>query len=90
MMTQTETNQLMMGNRKDHTRVGKHKAEGDKLWHYRDRRDLRRTTSKGEGGVGALEASRDLGPGQVASRAVPVPGPTVELGVRAAMVDQRT
>ncbi len=33
---------------------------------------------------------RKLEPGQVASRAVPVPGPTAEPGVRAAMVDQGT
>ncbi len=38
--------------------------------------------------MGALEASRDLEPGQVASRAVPVPGPTAEPGYRAAMADQ--
>ncbi len=49
--------------------------------------------------MGALESSRDLEPGQVASRAVPVPGPTaepadraatVDLGTRAAMADQGT
>ncbi len=38
--------------------------------------------------MGALEASRDLEPGQVASRAVSVPGPTAEPGDRAAMADQ--
>ncbi len=42
------------------------------------------------GGVGTLEASRDLEPGQVASRAVPVPGPTAEQAVWAAMADQGT
>ncbi len=42
------------------------------------------------GGVGALEASRDLEPGQVASRAVPIPGPMAEPAVRAAMVDLGT
>ncbi len=36
--------------------------------------------------MGALEASRDMETRQVASRAVPVPGPMVEQGVRAAMV----
>ncbi len=41
-------------------------------------------------GVGALEASRDLEPGQVASRAVPVPGPKAEQGVPAAMMDLGT
>ncbi len=38
--------------------------------------------------MGALEASRDMETGQVASRAVPVPGPKVEPGSRAAMADQ--
>ncbi len=45
----------------------------------------RRTTFKGEG---ALEASRDMEAGQVASRAVPIPGPMAEQGSRAAMADQ--
>ncbi len=40
--------------------------------------------------MGALEASRYLEPGQVASRAVPVPGPTAEPAVRAATVDLGT
>ncbi len=40
--------------------------------------------------MGALEASRDMETGQVASRAVPVPGPMVEQGIRAAMVYQGT
>ncbi len=40
-----------------------------------NRRVPRRITSRGEGGVGTLEASRDLEAGQVASRAVPIPGP---------------
>ncbi len=40
---------------------------------------------RGGGRSGGLK-----GPGQVASRAVPVPGPTVEPGVRAAMVDLGT
>ncbi len=39
-------------------------------------------------GGGALEASRDLETGQVASRVVPVPGPMVEQGSRADMVEQ--
>ncbi len=48
-------------------------------------------TFDGEGdGGGALEASRDLEPGQVASRVVPIAGPTAEPGVRAAMVDLGT
>ncbi len=55
-----------------------------------NRRDPRHTTSKRGGGLGALEASRDLEPGQVASRAVPVPGPMAELAVQAAMVDLGT
>ncbi len=38
--------------------------------------------------MGALEASRDIETGQVVSRAVPVPGPKVEPGSRAAMADQ--
>ncbi len=37
--------------------------------------------------LGALEASRDMEMGQVASRAVPIPGPTVEQGVQVAMVE---
>ncbi len=40
--------------------------------------------------MGALETSRDLETGQVASRAVPVPGPTVEQGDWAAMVNPGT
>ncbi len=40
--------------------------------------------------MGALEASRDLEHRQVASRAVPIPGPTAEPGVGAAMADQGT
>ncbi len=40
----------------------------------------------GRGG-GALEASRDMETGQVASRAVPVPGPMADPGTRAAMAD---
>ncbi len=40
--------------------------------------------------MGALEASRDMETGQEASRAVPVPGPTVEQRARAAMVDSGT
>ncbi len=35
-----------------------------------------------------VEASRGMETVQVASRAVPVPGPTAEQGVRAAMEDQ--
>ncbi len=38
--------------------------------------------------MGTLEASRDLEPGQVVSRAVPDPGPTAEPGDRAVMADQ--
>ncbi len=41
-------------------------------------------------GVGALEASRDLEPGQVVSRAMAVPGPTAEQVTRAAMADPGT
>ncbi len=41
-------------------------------------------------GVGALEALRDRGTGQTASRAAPVPGPTVEQGAREAMADLET
>ncbi len=48
------------------------------------------TTSNGEGGGGALEASRDRVTGRKASRAVPVPGPTVEQGAQGAMADQET
>ncbi len=48
-----------------------------------NRRVLRRITSNGEEGW-------DLEPGQVASRAVPVPGPKAEQGVWAAMVDLGT
>ncbi len=40
--------------------------------------------------MGALEASRGMETVQVASRAVPVPGPAAEQGVRAAMADQGT
>ncbi len=42
------------------------------------------------GRVCALEASRGMETVQVASRAVPVPGPTAEQGVRAAMKDPGT
>ncbi len=42
------------------------------------------------GGVGALEASRDLEPGQVASRAVSVSGPTADPGTQAATADLGT
>ncbi len=42
----------------------------------------------GGGGGGALEASRGMETGQVASRAVPVPEPTVEQEVWAVMADQ--
>ncbi len=38
--------------------------------------------------MGALEASRDLETGQVASRAVPVPGPMADPGTPAAMTSQ--
>ncbi len=51
------------------------------------RRVPRRNCNTGEGGVGAQETSRDMETGQVASRAVPVPGPMVEQGARAAMVE---
>ncbi len=37
--------------------------------------------------MGALEASRDTETGQEASRAAPIPGPTVEGGARTAMAD---
>ncbi len=40
--------------------------------------------------MGALEALRDMETGQVASRAVPVPGPTVEQGAQQAMEDPGT
>ncbi len=40
--------------------------------------------------MGALEASRDMETGQVASRAVPIPGPMVDQGARAAMKDPGT
>ncbi len=40
--------------------------------------------------MGTLEASRDMEAGQVASRAVPVPGPMVEQGSRAPMADPET
>ncbi len=46
-----------------------------------------RTTLKWGGGVGALEASRDMEPGQVASRAMAFPGPTAEKGARATMAE---
>ncbi len=45
------------------------------------------TTSNGEGGWASLEASRDMETGQVASRTVPVPGPTADPGTQAAMSD---
>ncbi len=38
--------------------------------------------------MGALEASRDLETGQVASRAVPVPGPMADPETPAAMANQ--
>ncbi len=38
--------------------------------------------------MGTPEASRDMEPGQVASRATPIPGPTAEQGARAALADQ--
>ncbi len=38
--------------------------------------------------MGALEASRDMETGQEASRAAPVPGPTVEQGARASMAGE--
>ncbi len=44
-------------------------------------------TSKGEGG-GRSGGLKDLETGQVASRAVPVPGPMVDPGTPAAMADQ--
>ncbi len=40
--------------------------------------------------MGALEASRDIETGQVAYRAVPVPGPMADPGTRAAMADPGT
>ncbi len=40
--------------------------------------------------MGALDASRGMETVQLASRAVPIPGPTAEQGVRAAMADQWT
>ncbi len=40
--------------------------------------------------MGTLEASRDMETGQVASRAVSVPGPMAEPGARAATADQGT
>ncbi len=40
--------------------------------------------------MGALETSRGMETGQVVSRAVPVPEPTAEQGVRAAMADPGT
>ncbi len=39
--------------------------------------------------MGALEASRGMDTVQVASSAVPIPGPIVEQGVRVAMTDPR-
>ncbi len=64
---------------------------GRQDWHLLlppGRRVPRLATSNGDGGWGALEASRDQETGQTASRAVPVPGPMAELGARAAMADQ--
>ncbi len=40
--------------------------------------------------MGALDASRDMETGQVASRAVPIPGQMVDQGARAAMKDPGT
>ncbi len=40
--------------------------------------------------MGALEASRDRVTGQMASRAAPIPGPTVEQGAWEAMAEQET
>ncbi len=49
------------------------------------RRVPHRNCSTGKGGV-ALEASRNMETGQVASRVVPIPGPMADQGTRAAMV----
>ncbi len=46
-------------------------------------------TSKGEGG-GRSGGLKDLETGQVASRAVPVPGPKVDPGTQAATADPGT
>ncbi len=58
----------MTGNRKDHIRVWKprkRKTKSDITPPPSNRRVPRRTTSKGEGGVGALEASKTWRTGQV-------------------------
>ncbi len=85
-----------MGNRKDHIWA---QAEGrHKTWGHRSdiacpppqqARPVLYNIKWG-GRVGALEASRGMETVQVASRAVPVPGPTAEQGVRAAMTDPGT
>ncbi len=67
-----------------------HKREGN-TGHGKHRSDITppsRTPSNGEGGGGALEASRDTETGQEASRAAPVLGLTAERGARAAMAYQ--
>ncbi len=87
----------MMGNRMDQIwahRVRKHKAEGDKVWHYPSppptlpigaSRAVWHRKGRGGGRSGGL---KDLETGQVASRAVPIPGPMADPGTPTAMVDQ--
>ncbi len=70
-------------------RVRKHrqrKTKSDITTPPSKRRVPRRMTSKGEGG-GRSGGLKDLETGQVASRAVPVPGPMADPGTPAAMVD---
>ncbi len=81
----------MMGNRKDHIRVRKQRQRKTKsdipplpkgasraVWHR-----------KGRGG-GRSGGLKDLETGQVASRAVPVPGPKADPGTQAAKADPGT
>ncbi len=71
--------------RKGNTRHGETELT---LLPHPERRVPHHTPSNGEGGMGALEASRGRVQGWKASRAAPVPGPTADWGAWAAIADQ--
>ncbi len=90
--TQTKTNQLMMGNRKDHIRVRRQRQRKTKSditppLPIGASRAVRHRKGRGGGHSGGL---KDLETGQVTSRAVPVPGPMADPGTPAAMADPGT
>ncbi len=85
----------MMGNRTDQIWAHKGKetqVEEDKVWHYPPFQEARPAPYDIErgGGGGRSGGLKDLETGQVASRAVPVPGPKADPGTQAATADPGT